>query len=142
MRGAWVAWRRMARTYHRPPGNIKLAKMAPARQSLDDMAVAIARGECATCVGTCWVLVQHLLDQAYALEPVSPVDRIERAHASDGVAHRCLSGCLALMFGMNQRLDRVEWHHRLLLEPGYERANIVLAVVVTKLVYQLHGKGW
>ena len=74
-------------------------------QFLDRMAVAVAAAEVHPAVDAGRIALQHLLDQADALEELAPVERRDQPQAADQVRHRRLLGRLVLPFGADRVLD-------------------------------------
>ena len=124
-----------------PPGHLILAQPRPVRQILDGVPIAVAGGEGAAPVGSRRVTVQQQLDLAHLLKPVGPVEGAQGAHAADGVADRDLVGGLALVFLVDERLDRFVWGDRLGLQPGHQPTDVVFALVGAQAAQELGGEG-
>ncbi len=73
----------------------------------DGVAIAIAAAEVHPAVDAGRIALQHLLDQADALEELAPVERRDQAQAADQVGHRRLFGSLMAALGADGVLDRL-----------------------------------
>ena len=83
----------------------QLAFAGGRRQVLHGMAVAIAAAEVHPAVDARRVALQHLLDQAHALEELTPVEGRNQAQAANQVRHAGLFRGLVLAFGADGALD-------------------------------------
>ena len=77
------------------------------RQLLDRMPVAVAAAEVHLAVDAGGIALQHLLDQADALEELAPVERRDEAEAGDQVGHAGLLGGLVLPVRADRVLHRL-----------------------------------
>ena len=77
------------------------------RQLLDRMPVAVAAAEVHLAVDAGGIALQHLLDQADALEELAPVEGGDEAEARDQVGHARLLGGLVLPVDADRVLHRL-----------------------------------
>ena len=76
-------------------------------QLLDGVAVAVAAAEVHPAVDAGRIALQHLLDEADALEELAPVEGRDQAQAADQVRHERLLGRLMLRLRADRVLDRL-----------------------------------
>ena len=97
------------------------------RQFLDRVAVAVAAAEVHLAVDTRRVALQHLLDQAHALEELAPVERRDHAQTANQVGQARLLSGLMLSFRADRVLDRLTARLQrgveLLVQAGGHRAE-------------------
>ena len=79
----------------RAPGDLELGVIAPARELLDGMAIAIARRE--VHFGDARPGAERFVNQADALDEIRPVGGRKQAHAGDDVANGGMRGPLFLV---------------------------------------------
>ena len=91
------------------------------RQLLDRMPVAIAAAEVHLAVDAGRVALEHLLDQADALEELAPVERGDEAEAGDQVGHARLLGGLVLPVDADRVLHRLAPARQHLVELAVQR---------------------
>ena len=106
------------RELDRLPRHLAFGQVAPFRDLLDHVPVAIAGREVHPAVESARILPQFLLDDAHRFDELAPVHRTEKAKTADGVAHRDLGGGLLLGLGLHQLLDRKARFGQPLLDPG------------------------
>ena len=96
-------------------------------QLLDGVAIPVAAAEVHPAVDAGRIALQHLLDEADALEELAPVERRDQAQAADQVGHAGLFGRLMLSLRSDRVLDRLSARRQrrfeLLVQPRRERAE-------------------
>src|SRR6266545_524902 len=85
--------------------NLQLCCTRAFADSFNNMAIAISGGEFHPQVGINRVLAEQRIDEANALEEISPIKRREQTHAGDDVAYGNLSCSLTLVLEMNDLFD-------------------------------------
>ena len=92
------------------------------------MAVAVAAAEVHPAVDARRIPLQHLLDEAHALEELAPVEGRNQAQAGDQVGHARLCRRLVLSFRANDVLERLparlEERLELVIEVRGQRAEV------------------
>ncbi len=91
---------------HRPQRDAHLALARGFRQFLDRIAIAVAAREVHPPEHAGRVTLQHLLDEAHALEELTPVERRDEPKAADEARHRRLLTRLVTSVGLYGVLDR------------------------------------
>jgi hypothetical protein len=87
----------------------------------DGVAIAIAAAEVHPPVNAGGIALQHLFDEADALEKFTPVERRDQAQAADEIRHAGLFGGLSPSFGANRVFNRRAARRQRLLEMLMER---------------------
>ena len=77
------------------------------RQLFDRLAIAIAAAEIHQAVHSGRVALEHLFDEAHALEELAPVERLHQTQAANQVRDRRLLRGLVLPFRADHVLDRL-----------------------------------
>jgi hypothetical protein len=95
--------------------DIDLGAIRAARQFLDGAAVEVARREIHLGKGA--RCSEHVVDEADALEQLSPIDVGDHAHAGDDVAYRHGRSALPLVFVAHDRVCSGSLRRETLVEP-------------------------
>src|SRR5690606_23754338 len=110
--------RRARRTLDRLARDVELARRTAARELLDRMPIAVARGEIHPRIDAGGILREGVLDQAHRLDERAPVECGKFAQAADAVADQHLVGGLATVLAAHLLLDRQARFGEVLLDPA------------------------
>ncbi len=120
-------------------GHLGLGQGAAARQLLDGAAVEIAGGKIHLLKAA--ARLEHVVDQAEALEQLRPVDIRNQPHAGDDVADRDAGGDLPLVLIADHGVGGGALASELLVQPGQRRgyAGILVAQSMHELNQEAVG---
>ena len=123
---------------HRSPCDFQFVCAGAFTDSLNHVAIAIARRKLHLRVSAGRIRAQQRFDEADAFEEVAPIERRQQAHAGDDVADGNLRRGLALVFGMDDLFNAGGLPGKLLLQPFNHRhqRRILLTKTLRKLNYE------
>ncbi len=86
-------------------GHFELRQLAALGDTLNGVAIAIARGKIHRGIDSCRFAAQDLFDDAHLLDEITPIHRAEKSQTGNAVADRNLVRGLVLVLCLNQLLN-------------------------------------